>query len=228
MIKRNFLTYVTECGIPGIGEIPFGIHMCHFYPQRQHLIDGLVPYFKAGLSNNERCLWITAPPLPADEAKAELQKAVPGLQALLENGQMRIIDAEDWYESAEDMDANDMIDYWLREEEQALEDGCEGLRIAGNAGFVTPEHWDKFMEYESNAGRAFQGRRIVALCSYNSHHCQPTGVLEVIRTHDHTLDRQDMAWEVLRGPRPRINDSEFSLTGGTSPPPPMRDEWGSA
>lgn len=191
--------HITECGIPGIGNIPFGIHLCHFYPERQDLVDSLVPYFMAGLRNNERCLWITAPPLPADEARAELAKVLPSLETMIQEERIRIVEATEWYGNIERVDANDLSNRWLEEEEQALAEGYRGLRITGNTSVLTPEDWDTFMGYESAVNKALKGRRIVALCSYNRHQCRPTGVLEVIQNHQVTLDRQDRDWEVLRG-----------------------------
>jgi quercetin dioxygenase-like cupin family protein len=62
------IPYITRCGLPGIEHVPFGMHACHFYRNRNELVAAMVPYFIAGLRENERCLWITAPPLPAHEA----------------------------------------------------------------------------------------------------------------------------------------------------------------
>src|SRR5262245_23231856 len=39
-----------------------GEHACHFYHSADDLGEVLVPYFKAGLERNERCLWVTANP----------------------------------------------------------------------------------------------------------------------------------------------------------------------
>lgn len=47
---------LTDCGLPGIGEIPYGLHMCHFYETRDQLAAALVPYFAAGLRSGERCI----------------------------------------------------------------------------------------------------------------------------------------------------------------------------
>ena len=44
-------------GIDLIGYIPWGTHLCQFYNSREDLIEILVPYFKARLENNERCIW---------------------------------------------------------------------------------------------------------------------------------------------------------------------------
>jgi MEDS: MEthanogen/methylotroph, DcmR Sensory domain len=55
------IPYITRCGLPGIEHVPFGMHACHFYRNRNELVAAMVPYFIAGLRENERCLWITAP-----------------------------------------------------------------------------------------------------------------------------------------------------------------------
>ena len=62
----------SDSGIQVVGEIPFGTHFCQFYRTRQDLIDTLVPFFMAGLRNNELCLWVTSEPLRAAEAKAAM------------------------------------------------------------------------------------------------------------------------------------------------------------
>src|SRR5581483_7536924 len=68
-------SYVTPCGLPGIGNVPVGLHSCHFYSDRQQLIEALVPYTVAGLQANERCLIIASPPLPAQDLVRELRQS---------------------------------------------------------------------------------------------------------------------------------------------------------
>ena len=63
---------MRHTGIHIIGDVPWGTHFCQFYQDKQDLIDILVPYFKAGLENNEFCMWITSEPLRAQEAQAAL------------------------------------------------------------------------------------------------------------------------------------------------------------
>jgi len=43
-----------------IDNITWGTHVCQFYQTKEDLTDILVPFFQAGLENNEFCLWITA------------------------------------------------------------------------------------------------------------------------------------------------------------------------
>lgn len=83
---------LTECGLPGIKDIPYGVHMCHFYQGRDGLAAALVPYFAAGLRNRERCIWITAKPLIAADAKLELQKAGIDAEAAIREGSLIVRD----------------------------------------------------------------------------------------------------------------------------------------
>src|SRR5437879_8264749 len=67
---------VTPTGIPGIGALSWGTHVCQFYDGREDLADYLVPYFKTGLEHEEYCLWVTADPLSverSEEHTSELQ-----------------------------------------------------------------------------------------------------------------------------------------------------------
>ena len=67
---------MRHSGIDVIGSVPWGTHFCQFYQTKQDLVDILVPYFKAGLENNEFCMWITSEPLEVAEAREAMRRAV--------------------------------------------------------------------------------------------------------------------------------------------------------
>jgi MEDS: MEthanogen/methylotroph, DcmR Sensory domain len=189
-------SHLTSCGLPGINGIPYGVHMCHFYESGAELAAALVPYFAAGLRNNERCLWIASEPLTAAPAKIAVQNAGLDVEAAMRNGALRIIDHGEWF-SQTGTQAGQIVQAWLAEESRALAQGYRGLRIAGNVTFVTPENWDKFMEYEQAANEALQGRRIVTLCTYRLGQVGAAGMLDVSRRHHCTLDRPDQGWQII-------------------------------
>jgi hypothetical protein len=191
------LPNLTDCGLPGIGRIPYGLHACHFYPDRERLVAALVPYFIAGLRNNERCLWIAAPPLPAREARRSLEAAFASVGVAFESGAIRILDFDEWYASTAGLKGMDVVRLWLAEEEKALADGYNGLRITGNTSFLQPEDWATFMEYEQAVSEHFRGRRIIALCSYGLQGRSPREVGEVMHGHECVFDRPDESWQVM-------------------------------
>src|SRR5262249_36585146 len=52
-------------GIPAFGDVPWGSHYGHFYRTEEDLTETLLPWFRAGVLRNERCLWITSQPAEA-------------------------------------------------------------------------------------------------------------------------------------------------------------------
>jgi MEDS: MEthanogen/methylotroph, DcmR Sensory domain len=192
---------LTSCGLPGIDGIPYGVHMCHFYEGSEDLAAALVPYFAAGLRNNERCIWICAEPLNAKQAKIAAQNAGLDVEAAIRKGALKILDDADWYSQAGSLTGDEMVQAWLVEESRALADGYRGLRTTGNVSFVTAETWDAFMDYEHAVNVAFDGRRIVALCTYRLGQLAGSEVLDASRRHHCTLHRPDQGWQILTANR---------------------------
>ena len=188
---------LTSCGLPGIDRVPFGTHACHFYKDKDALISALVPYFVAGLRANERCLWITASPLPANEALKVLRAAWSDTDNAIQAGKLRILEFDEWYERACQSKGREMVRLWLKEEERALADGYNGLRITGNITFLTPGTWSSFMDYEQSVSAQFRSRRIIALCSYLVTQSDETQQSEVMDAHNCTLEYEDATWRVV-------------------------------
>ncbi|MHB8101140.1 MAG: MEDS domain-containing protein [Methanosarcina sp.] len=68
---------LRNSGIDIVGDVPWGTHFCQLYQTKEDLMDILLPYFKAGLENNEFCVWVTSESLDAEEAKDDLRRTVP-------------------------------------------------------------------------------------------------------------------------------------------------------
>jgi hypothetical protein len=171
--------------------------MCHFYNSREELIEGLIPYFEAGLLSNELCIWVASHPLPASDIWAEVGKS-EALERGVSSGQLRVLDAIDWYGAPGALkSADDLIDVLFIEYERALAEGFQGLRTNGNASFVLQHDWAYFMEYELKLHQQLQNRQIVACCSYYRQQCKPVDMLEVVHRHHGALDRSDEQWQLV-------------------------------
>lgn len=190
-------SHVTPCGLPGIGPVPVGMHSCHFYSDRQQLIDALVPYTIAGLQANERCILIAAQPLPARELIRELQAGWDGADDAMQRGALRVLDFDRWYMGASGLKSEDIVRLWLQEEALALMDGFSGLRVSGNISFLQPDQWPAFMAYEKSVSANFAKRRIVALCSYVLDGCTADQRDQVLRAHSCAFEQHDRDWQVV-------------------------------
>jgi hypothetical protein len=188
------LSHVTSCGLPGIDQVPFGMHACHFYRSSDQLVAALVPYAVAGLRGNERCLLVTAPLLSAREAVQALRAACDDVDDAIQAGALRILDASR-------LNGLDIVQFWLHEEERALAEGYNGLRIAGDTRFLTARDWSTFMEYEHAMTARCNGRRIVTLCSCALTQCNDEQVSEVTHAHHCAMERLDADWQVFAVPK---------------------------
>ena len=184
---------VTDCGIPGIGKVPWGNHFCHFFQTRDDLVESLVPYFRAGLENGERCIWGCADPLEVERAKAALGKDLPDLDQYLKEDQLIIFDHREWYRRSD----KDPVPLILEEERKSLERGLKGVRAGGNCSWIEAEDHESFMDYEGRISRAIRDRKILALCSYNLGNGLGSGIMDAMRRHDYTLTKGNSGWEIL-------------------------------
>lgn len=190
-------SHVTPCGLPGIGPVPVGMHSCHFYENRQQLIEALVPYTLAGLQAKERCLLIASPPLPARDLVGELRNAWDGVSDALHSGALQVMDFDRWYLDAAGLKSDELVEIWLQEEARALADGYSGLRISGNISFLAPAQWPAFMAYEKSVSANFAHRRIVALCSYVLEECTEDQKAQVLNAHSCAFERHAHGWQVI-------------------------------
>jgi signal transduction histidine kinase len=189
----------SPSGIPQLGDLAHGAHVGQLYRDAQDLLEMLVPFFATGLVAYERCIWVTAQPLGAAEARAALARRIPDLADREATGQIEIVDHDAWYLRSGDLTPQQVIDRWLDAEEQALATGYTGLRISGNTAWLRPDQWDAFVDYEARVHAAFQGRKIVALCSYSLGRCHAHEVVDVVRNHSMSLVRAGDDWELVRG-----------------------------
>jgi two-component system, cell cycle sensor histidine kinase and response regulator CckA len=188
---------MRHTGIAIIGDVPWGTHLCQFYQDKQDLIDILVPYFKAGLENNEFCVWVTSEPLFAEEAKAALAADVEGLERYIRDGQMEILDHREWRTSGGKFESDRMSQGWVDRLESAQKRGFDGLRLAGNTFWLEKPDWQPFIEYEAAVHRVVGQRRMLAMCSYSLARCGAIEVMEAVSNHSFALIQRAGQWQVV-------------------------------
>jgi MEDS: MEthanogen/methylotroph, DcmR Sensory domain len=94
-------------------------------------------YFKAGLENNERCLWVTGQALDAELARSVLRAAVPDLDKRERDKQIEFANSDEWYAAGEKLRPHDLVSGLTQREHDALGLGYAGLRTNGNCASVS-------------------------------------------------------------------------------------------
>ena len=189
-------------GIDVLGDVPWGSHFCVFYETKQDLLDTLVPYFKAGLENNEYNLWVISKPHLAtvEEAVDALEQAVPDVRGLIENGRLEILSEPGWYLRENDFNLESLLKAWNEKIAYALARGFDGIRASGDLFWLDQKYLDAIYDYEKRLHDLIAGRPAIILCSYPLSKFGGAEVLDIVQAHQFAISRRQEKWELIESP----------------------------
>jgi signal transduction histidine kinase len=196
-------------GIDLIGDVPWGTHFCQFYETKDDLIDILIPYFKAGLENNEYCMLITSDPLSGEEVKKSLKMSVPNFDSYLQEEQIEILSYTDWYTKGGSFDSDRVLNGWVEKLNHALEKGYDGLRLTGNTFWLEKEDWNDFVDYEEAVDTVIGQYKIMALCTYCLERCNAAEIIDVVNNHEFALIKRKEKWELIETTEHKRTEEEL-------------------
>lgn len=191
---------LRQSGIEGLGEIAWGSHFCQFYETRQDMQELLVPFFKAGLENNEFCLWVIAETLTKEEYIKALQQQIPGIEQHLQQGHMEILKHDEWYLDKGRFNPAKVIKAWYTKLEHALASGFDGMRVNGNEAWLKFKDWKDFMDYERELNHILSGRKVIVLCTYALANVDATVILDVAHAHECAITKRKGQLLILEVP----------------------------
>lgn len=188
---------LVKTGIHVIGDVPWATHFCQFYQTKQDLLDILVPYFKAGLENNEFCMWVTAEPLTEPEARQAMTDAMPDFTQYLAKGQIEILPHDRWYLKDGVFDLQRVLNDWIDKLNEALARGYKGMRVTGNTAWLERNSWKDFTEYEAEINSVIGKYKMIALCTYWLDKCGASDIIDVVLNHEFALLKKQGRWELI-------------------------------
>ena len=207
----------SPSGLKAVPHFQWGSHLAHFFGSGSELRDVLVPYFKAGLESNERCLWVTGEAFNAEQARSALRAAVPDFDRRERDKQIEIANGNEWYTADDKLRPHDLVSGLLQREQDALGHGYAGLRTSGNCAWVSQAQWVDFLEYEMLVQKSVRGRRMICLCSFCTDQLQDGTHWEVMERHDIAVSGG------LRAP-PRRRSSNGEVVNATKNASSVMDE----
>jgi PAS domain-containing protein len=176
-----------ESGIPVIAELPWGSHFCQFYQGREDLLEILVPYLRAGLQNNELCLWVVDGPQDVEEAGQALTRAVPRFEEYARQGQVEILSRDQWRSCD-----GQLVSAVVSRLDQAISRGFDGLRLACNA---LPE--ETHAPGAHDTADALCQYNVIAAFAYPRDRFDAAGLMALVKNHRLALVKNAGRWEVI-------------------------------
>jgi PAS domain S-box-containing protein len=202
---------LRSSGIDTIGDVPWGTHFCQFYQTKEDLMDILVSYLKAGLENNEFCMWITSRPSEVEEAKEAFGKAVSDFETYLKNGQIEFVPYTHWYLKEGSFDPERCLNGFVEKLNKALEKGYNGLRLTENTFWREKKDWDNFVDYEKKLDLIIGNYQMITLCAYCLDRCNATEIIDVIANHRFSLIKRVGKWEQIESSKRKKADEKIQI-----------------
>ena len=186
---------LRKSGIDAVGDIPWGTHFCHFYKNKSDLLDVLIPYFRAGLEQNEFCVWVVFDPLDECEARKELERAWPGAKERLAAGDLEIVPQSHW--APEDgAPARD----WEAKFEKALARGYAGMRVNVNVAPYLEGEPRILGACEDDFNGLVGSRQMILLCAYPLTLNHAADIFGGPGIHRFAIARRHGDWQVVETP----------------------------
>lgn len=200
---------LRDTGLDIVGRVPWGSHFCNFFKTKEDLLEILIPYFKAGLENNEFCLWVTSEPISVEDAVGHLRRGIPSYQKYVASSSIEVLPHADWYLKNGVFDARRIINGWHEKLVWALSNGYEGMRVNGNEAWLEREVWKDFIEYERTLNNSIAGTRMIVLCTYPLDKCKGTDILDVAHAHEMAVSMRGGTWDIVEVPAIRHTKAQM-------------------
>ena len=187
---------MRKSGIDVIGDIHRGSRLCIFYRNVNDLLDIIVPYFNAGLKNNEFCLWITSKPLEKETAEEALRKHIACYDRYLEKKQIKIIPHTAWYLTNGCFDATKTIKNRDTLLKTVNDYGFKGLREASSLSWLQKKDRQHFTEFLAKKERTLD--KTLSLCAYPIRQCEASEIIDIANNHEITLFLRNGRWHSVK------------------------------
>ena len=208
MTPANIPAKLRSSGVGAVGDVPWGTHFCHFYETPKDFLDILIPYFKAGLENNELCMWIVCDPVAEADGRRALRNAVPEFDRRLAAGDIEIVPHSQWCLREGIFDGQRVIAGWKEKLGRAQADGYAGMRVNGNTAWVAGRDWTDFARCECEFGRTIATERMLLLCAYPLPARNASDLFDATGSHEFAIAKRHGSWQVVD---PRFRDAKAEL-----------------
>lgn len=200
---------LRDSGIDLIGNISWGTHISQIYSSSRDFAKVLAPYIKAGLENNELCVWIYSQNINYEEAKAVLQTSVDCIDMYIEKNQLLLKPYTQWYiidNSFNDLRLNQQ---WIDLIKYALDNGFDGLRAVGDTAWLDKCYCRDFQHYEHNINELISQLRFIAFCLYDISKVSIPEVADIIQNHSMTIISDDSELKLVKNTELLVKEREL-------------------
>jgi len=190
---------MRDSGIWGLGRVPWGTHVSVFYNTSSEMSEVLIPYYRSGLENREKCVWICTGTSGRQKAEESLTRAIPDAKRYIASRQMIVLSHDEFYLDSEGKFCPEKVaKQWKDLIELALAEGYEGLRVSGDSSWIDESMWDSFCAYERALYGSIDHERILVVCCYPRQGDWVPDTIDIMSSHQYALVHRRHGWETIK------------------------------
>lgn len=150
-----------------VGQLKLRDHAIMFYECVEDKCRVLFDYLRAGLDSEEAVAYVAGFDETPSHVRSLLQKRGIDVDAFETKSMLQIMSYRDWYLVDGDFNVQRTITRWARLLSDALADGFNGLRVAGDATwFLKCDMKEELLKYENSLHRVLD-MPLIAICAYS-------------------------------------------------------------
>lgn len=174
-------------GIPGVGNLERGTHLCALYSGPVERDDLLVPFVQAGLREGGKCLCLIDQVEPQEVRQRLADDNDQGHE--MRAGQLDVDRASRVYLESGRFSAENMATFLEDTANAAAENKFPHMRVAGEMSWVLPGPLgaDEFFAYESALNEMDTQIPSALMCMYDLELFGTTTLVDVLKTHPKVL-----------------------------------------
>ncbi|OYR54263.1 MEDS domain-containing protein [Halorubrum halodurans] len=174
----------------GSTELPR--HLALFYRSKEAQLAATTAFLVEGLQSGHRCVYLLDVNAAAD-VESRLRRVGIDVEERVDAGDLAIRDAKTVYLDS-GFDPNRMIATLEAEANASVEDGYDGLWIAGENSwcFHTERSFDHILDFEADFDAVCPDLPVTALCQYDLDRFNETSAAKALRTHERIVYRNQL------------------------------------
>jgi PAS domain S-box-containing protein len=165
-------------------KLQHGAHVCHIHENAAEQTRNGVVFTRIGLECGECCVYI-ADHSTYDELVSVFAAEGVDLASQQRKGALTILQRRDAYLRSGEFVAQEMIDYLVQAEREALEKGYSGFRLQAEMTWALDADIsrDRLIEYESALNEYLKSSHAVVACSYLKKRIDAASMQDVLVSH---------------------------------------------
>lgn len=184
-----------KLGIDIAAEAPWGSHFAYFFETVEDLIQLSIPFLRAGLENNEYCLWIT-PKFENAQLEQVMRSSMPDFETYQKTKQIEIMPYSDWHLCQRGL-FNHPLEKYSEKYNHALALGYEGLRAVGDLSWAEKGEWDNVKDFEGKFDEFIEKAKMLVVCSYSFEKGNLDYLLHILTNHQIGFIRSREGFEII-------------------------------